>query len=273
MPEGDSLERAALQLRPVLAGQRLTGAQLRVPRLAALNLTGRTIDSVEAYGKHLFFGIGDHTLASHLRMEGRWMVIGPQARWPAPGHQVRAVLQTAGHQVLGVQLGELDWLDRASRAQLMSRLGPDPLHDWHPEQVLATLRTTPERPIGLALLDQSVLAGVGTIHRSEALFAVQLHPMVPIGQLSDAQLLELLEAARASLAGGAELPDDRPLRRPGRRPAQVYGREHRPCPRCGTPIIRQELSQPTRPGQRLTTHRDEFSRTWFGCPQCQPCPR
>lgn len=271
MPEGDSLELAARRLRPVLAGRTLTGAQLRVPRLATLKLAGRTVESVDAVGKHLLFGIGDHWLHSHLRMEGRWAVTSPGQRWPAPAHQVRAVLTTSEHQVVGVSLGELDWFSALDRQRLLDHLGPDPLHAWDPERVLATLRGTPDRPIGLALLDQSVLAGVGTIHRSEALWAARLHPDRRIGELSDEQLLALLEAARVSLTASVAAAAT-PSRGRGRRNEQVYGREHRACPRCGTAIIRRDLVAPTRPGQQLLDHRDQFARTWYGCPACQSIP-
>ncbi|MDY6056062.1 DNA-formamidopyrimidine glycosylase family protein [Micrococcus sp.] len=203
MPEGDSLVRAAHRLRPVLAGRTLAHADLRVPRLATARLAGWTVAAVEPQGKWLLLRLtpppgsaaAPHTLASHLKMEGRWLVTGRQARWAAPGWQVRAVLETGEHRLLGAQLGRLELVPTAHEDRLLGHLGPDLLDPaWdggaHGARLLAEgvrrLTARPERPVGLALLDQSVVAGIGNIYRCESLLLAGLDPHRPVGSVPDA---------------------------------------------------------------------------------------
>lgn len=75
MPEGDTVWLAAKRMHQALAGEALIRGELRVPQLAALDLTGRTVDEVVARGKHLLFRFTDgHTLRSHFRMDGSWQI-------------------------------------------------------------------------------------------------------------------------------------------------------------------------------------------------------
>ena len=134
MPEGDSLVRVAHRLRPVLEGRVLTHADLRVPRHATADLTGWTVAEVLPRAKYLLMrltppaarpGARPLTLISHLKMEGRWLVSALDARWGAPAWQVRAVLETAEHRVLGAQLGLLTLVPTADEAAVLGHLGPD----------------------------------------------------------------------------------------------------------------------------------------------------
>ena len=92
MPEGDTVWQTARRLHTALAGQVLTRSDLRVPRYATADLTGRTVLDVTPRGKHLLTRIeGGLTLHSHLRMDGSWKVYAPGERWSGgPGHQIRA---------------------------------------------------------------------------------------------------------------------------------------------------------------------------------------
>lgn len=96
MPEGDTVWQAARRLHDALAGKVLTRSDLRVPRFATADLTGRTVLDVTPRGKHLLTRIeGGLTLHSHLRMDGSWKVYGNGQRWSGgPGHQIRAILST-----------------------------------------------------------------------------------------------------------------------------------------------------------------------------------
>lgn len=118
MPEGDTVHQAAGRLHQALAGQELTVSDLRVPRLATVDLTGRTVVEVVARGKHLLTRLeGGLTLHSHLRMDGSWRIFAPGERWRGgPGHQIRAVLGTASRTAVGYRLPVLELLrpDRKS---------------------------------------------------------------------------------------------------------------------------------------------------------------
>lgn len=211
MPEGDSLVRVAHRLRPVLAGRALTHADLRVPQHATADLTGWTVAAVEPRGKYLLMrltppadraGARPLTLVSHLKMEGRWLVSALDARWGAPAWQVRAVLETAEHRVLGAQLGLLSLVPTEREDTVVGHLGPDlldPAWDASAEAAEALLAegvrrlsARPERPVGLALLDQRLVCGIGNIYRCETLLLAGVDPHRPIGEVDDVPGLVLL---------------------------------------------------------------------------------
>lgn len=232
MPEGDSLVRVADRLRPVLAGQRLLRTDFRVPQLATADLSGATVRAVWPRAKYLVIEAGERAVLSHLKMEGRWDVydrIGPDGavvrpRWGSPGWQARCVLETAGHQVVGFQLGLLEILDLAAVPDRLAFLGPDLLDPaWQDpvaaERLLAEsldrLRQDPDRPIGLALLDQRLVSGIGNVYRCEVLLLARLHPHRPVGAVPDLPGLLLLSRAllRANTGPGPRtttgvVPDD-----------------------------------------------------------------
>ncbi|MFC7471195.1 DNA-formamidopyrimidine glycosylase family protein [Actinomadura keratinilytica] len=135
MPEGDTVHQAAGRLHQALAGQELTVSDLRVPRLATVDLTGRTVLEVVARGKHLLTRLeGGLTLHSHLRMDGSWRIFAPGERWRGgPGHQIRAVLGTASRTAVGYRLPVLELLRTPAEDEAVGHLGPDLLGpDWSP---------------------------------------------------------------------------------------------------------------------------------------------
>ena len=167
MPEGDSVWRVAARLHAALAGRTLTRCDLRVPRLATTDLTGRAVLDVTPRGKHLLTRFeGGLTLHSHLRMNGAWHVFAAGEPWRGgPAHEIRAVLGTAGHTAVGYRLPVLELLRTAEEDRVVGHLGPDPLGpDWDPERAAANLRAAPGRPLGEALLDQRNLAGIGNVY-------------------------------------------------------------------------------------------------------------
>ncbi|MEU3711818.1 Fpg/Nei family DNA glycosylase [Streptomyces catenulae] len=262
MPEGDTVWRLARQLHEALAGKVLVRCELRVPRLATTDLSGRTVREVVARGKHLLLRVeGGLTLHSHLRMDGAWRIHAPGERWRGgPAHQIRAVLGTAHRTAVGFRLPVLELVRTADENRVVGHLGPDPLGpDWDPAEALRRLLTAPDRPLGEALLDQRLLAGLGNVYRCELCFLLGASPWLPIGRLSDPARAPAL--ARKLL----DANKDRPARRtvPGARPDRrlwVYDRADRPCLRCGTPV-RHTPPGPT-PDARIT----------YWCPTCQPGP-
>jgi len=258
MPEGDTVYRAAHRLHTALAGKVLTRSDFHVPKFATLDLTGRVVDEVVPRGKHILHRIGDVTVHSHLKMEGRWDVYEPGARWRRPAHQARAILDAADVSTVGFALGVLEVVPRDQEDEIVGYLGPDLLGpDWDPAVAEANLTADPDRPVGLALLDQRVMAGLGNVYRNELCFLRGVLPTRPVGQVPDPTRLVAL-AARLIVANR-----DRNERittgnaRPGQR-SWVYGRGGKPCLRCGTRIRSGEL------GDSELTLRDTY---W--CPNCQ----
>ncbi|RFC71934.1 DNA-formamidopyrimidine glycosylase family protein [Streptomyces sp. AcE210] len=267
MPEGDTVLQTARRLHTALAGQVLIRSDLRVPRFATADLTGRTVLDVTPRGKHLLTRIeGGLTLHSHLRMDGSWKVYAPGERWTGgPGHQIRAVLGNATRTAVGYRLPVLELLRTADENKVVGHLGPDLLGpDWDAATALRNLLRDPARPLGEALLDQRNLAGIGNVYKSELCFLLQVTPWLPVGDLPDDTAARLPELAKKLL----EANRDRPARvttgsgRPGQR-LYVYGRAPRPCLRCRTPIRVADQGDGSR------------ERPTYWCPSCQhgPAPR
>ncbi|MFF3000270.1 Fpg/Nei family DNA glycosylase [Streptomyces sp. NPDC057950] len=262
MPEGDTVWQAARRLHIALAGKVLTRSDLRVPRFATADLTGRTVLDVTPRGKHLLTRIeGGLTLHSHLRMDGSWKVYAPGRRWSGgPAHQIRAILGTADRTAVGYRLPVLELLRTTDEDRAVGHLGPDLLGpDWNPDKALSNLLEDPARSLGEALLDQRNLAGIGNVYKSELCFLLRVTPWLPVGELPTdrAHLLPVL--AKRLL----EANRDRPVRSTTGRPDQnlfVYGRAPRPCLRCGTSIRRADQGDGSR------------ERPTYWCPNCQPGP-
>ncbi|NBM14104.1 Fpg/Nei family DNA glycosylase, partial [Streptomyces sp. GC420] len=262
MPEGDTVWQAAKRLHEALAGERLVRWDMRVPKLATTDLTGRTVVEVAARGKHLLTRVeGGLTLHSHLGMDGSWKLCGASERpRGGPAHQIRAVLGTAGRTAFGYRLPVLELLRTAQEDRAVGHLGPDLLGpDWDPDQALRNLLAVPERPLGEALLDQRNLAGIGNVYKSELCFMAGVTPWLPTGEFpAPARLVAL---ARKLLEANRERPARMTTRvdRPDRR-LWVYGRVPRPCLRCGTSIRSADQGD----GLRL--------RPTYWCPRCQSGP-
>ncbi|MFD7866553.1 DNA-formamidopyrimidine glycosylase family protein [Streptomyces sp. NPDC059783] len=273
MPEGDTVLQTAKRLHGALAGQELTRSDLRVPRFATADLSGRGVLEVAARGKHLLTRVeGGLTLHSHLRMDGAWRVFAQGERWRGgPAHQIRAILSTATHTAVGYRLPVLELLRTEDEERAVGHLGPDLLGPgWDPDLALRNLLAAPARPLGEALLDQRNLAGIGNIYKCELCFMARATPWLPVGELPPRTAALLVTTAKQLL----EANQDRPVRittaavrpRTGTGPAPrprrpvddlwVYGRAHRPCLRCGTPV--------------RTAEQD--ARPTYWCPHCQTGP-
>ena len=224
MPEGDSLHRVAALLRP-LVGLSVTATSPHPRGLAtgvAAAVDGLRLEGVEAVGKHLLLRFeGGVTLRSHLRLGGRWRV--------GPSGSTRA-----GRPWLVLRAGGLEATQRNGPVLtlddgIVRGLGPDLLADaTDPAALVPRLRRAdPTRPLGEVLQDQRLVAGVGNMWMSEALWAASVSPWLPVGEARDDELLAALQWARAEMRAAVA----------GQRPGRlVYRRAGRPCRRCGDPI-------------------------------------
>jgi len=267
MPEGDTVYRAARGLHEALAGAVLTRCDIRVPAFASVDLSGGTVSEVISRGKHLLIRIGQdgpgrdssggYSIHSHLRMEGSWHLYRHGARWRRPAHQARIVLETADWVAVGFQLGLLDVVPRDREAEVVGHLGPDLLGpDWDAAEAVRRLAARPEEAVSIALFDQRNLAGLGNEYVNELCF---LRGMLPTRPIAEADLPATVDLARRLILANR----DRAQRvttgdlRPGRG-SWVYGREGKPCRRCGEPILKGRI------GRKATELRDSYF-----CPRCQ----
>ncbi|MEU3340967.1 DNA-formamidopyrimidine glycosylase family protein [Streptomyces sp. NPDC006668] len=262
MPEGDTVWQTARRLHGALAGKVLTRSDLRVPKYATADLTGRTVLDVTPRGKHLLTRVeGGLTLHSHLKMDGSWKVFANGRRWTGgPSHQIRVILGNEDHTAVGYRLPVLELMRTSDEQRVVGHLGPDLLGpDWNPERALANLLADPARPLGEALLDQRNLAGIGNVYKSELCFLLGVTPWLPVGALPAERAAKLPEFAKRLL----EANRDRPVRSTTGRRGQdlfVYGRAPRPCLRCRTSIRVADQGDGSR------------ERPTYWCPRCQTGP-
>ena len=188
MPEGDTVFQTADRLRRALHGETLTRTDFRVPRFATLDLSGRTVDEVVSRGKHLLIRVGDVSIHSHLKMEGRWSVFTPGERWNRPAHLARAVLETPRSVAVGFELGLLEVVPREAEPEAVGHLGPDLLGpDWDAAEAVRRIRSSPDVPIAVALLDQRNLAGLGNVYVNELCFLRGIRPHRRVAEVPDVE--------------------------------------------------------------------------------------
>ncbi|KAA6436335.1 Fpg/Nei family DNA glycosylase [Agrococcus sediminis] len=262
MPEGDTIYRAAVRLGAAMAGRELLRSDFRVPSLATADLAGERIDEVRAVGKHLLMRGERFTIHSHAGMDGLWHVLEPGRRAPVATHTIRVVLATDQHEIVGSSLPVLELLPRAGDLASLDYLGPDLLDEGWDEPMAAEaarrLRAT-GAPVGVALLDQHAVAGLGNVYRGELCFLRGVHPATPVGEVDVERLVAL---ARRLMVANRERTERTFTgdTRNGRR-TWVYGRGGQPCRRCGTRIRDAQLGL-----------EDGMLRQVQWCPRCQPEP-
>jgi endonuclease VIII len=262
MPEGDTVFAAARRLTVALAGVPLVRGELRHPRLSTVDLTGRVMERTVSVGKHLFLRFdGELSLHCHLGMDGSWRIYDQGRRAPV-SHRTRAVLGTREKVALGQLLLEMALVKTSDEHRLVGHLGPDLLaEDWSDEHLAEATRglaADPDRELGLALLDQTVVAGIGNVYKAELCFLLGVSPWSPVKDIDPEQAIAL---ARKLLLRNALTPNRNTTGARGRgQEMWVYGRERRGCLRCGGRVVR------TTQGAGLRERVADY------CPHCQPGP-
>lgn len=274
MPEGDSVHQLSHRLQ-FMVGRQVLASSLRVPSVALVDFSGSRVEEVWPHGKHLFMRVADRVLHTHLKMEGTWAIHLKGDRWKKPGHTARVVLELTGQphprpiEVVGHNLGLVKVFPANHYRERMGYLGPDVLGaDWEADgsdiarnRILAR----PQRPIGTALLDQQNLAGVGNEYRAEICFIAGAHPATPVAEVDIDQILTVTRRLMW-LNRNAPIRVTTGIKRAGEN-VYVFGRNHRPCRRCGTKIVQGFLG-----GVDLGGDEGELERVIWWCPRCQPPP-
>jgi len=280
MPELPEVEVLLRHLAPRLVGRTiervrvLDSRSLRQCSPASVRhaLTAARFQSLRRRGKHLVCEIRkpshDASLLIHLGMTGRLYLTG---RAGSPGRHATVVLKIGREYLVfedARRLGGLT-LDRS----VLDRLGPEPLTTGFTVDALSQALAGSRQPLKVRLLDQSVVAGLGNIYASEALFLARIDPRIPSCQLDKAALQRLRNAIRRVLSHAIRLGSSLPLdfngsssindlfyfgHAPGLTGGhgerfRVYDREGKPCRHCKAPVKRAVQS----------------GRSTFFCPRCQ----
>ena len=252
MPEGDTIFRAATQLRKALVGARVT--QFQSDRLPGPLPVGERIEAVEARGKNLIvrFEKG-RALRTHMMMSGSWHIYRAGEKWQRPAWQARVTVQADnGFLAVCFNAPVVEWL----REESIARLGPDATTDAFDEaEALRRLRALPDRSLGEALLTQSALAGVGNVIKCEALFRCRADPFARVAEVPEEKLRAVVDNSHRLLVKnrGGGLRTSRDSLDGGR--LWVYGRSGKPCLVCGT-TVKMRRQGPA-------------GRSTYFCPACQ----
>lgn len=280
MPELPEVEVVRRGLQRWIAGRTIADVQVLHPRAVrrhtagakdfATHLTSRTVVSVERRGKFLWWVLDDeHALVAHLGMSGQLLVV-PEGQEDETHLRVRIRFVDGGR--------ELRFVDQRT----FGGLAIEPLIDGVPRTVVHIARD-PFDPVfddadfakrlrrkqtGLkrALLDQTLVSGIGNIYADESLWRAELHYARATDRLPRADVLNVIAAARAVMSdaldqGGTSFDslyvDVNGSSGYFSRSLAVYGQQDKPCLRCGTPIRRESF----------------MNRSSYLCPTCQRRPR
>ncbi|TWT36175.1 Endonuclease 8 1 [Posidoniimonas corsicana] len=261
MPEGHVIHRIARDQTKQFAGQKLTVLSPQ-GRFAdgAKALSGRRLDVVEAYGKHLFYRFtGGKRLHVHLGLYGKFRSHPAPPPEPVGQVRLRAIGREQAFDLNGPNACHL--VTKQEEEVILARLGPDPLRD-DADPDLAWQRISRSRAaIGALLMNQEVIAGVGNIYRSEVLFLLGVHPETPGRELGGEQfdrlwekLTELMEIGlrynRIIIADPATV--GKPRGRMSRSERLLVYKQDR-CTTCQTKVKSWQLA----------------ARTIYACPKCQ----
>jgi formamidopyrimidine-DNA glycosylase len=251
-------------LHPRAARRHLAGAD----DLAAV-LRGGTVGDVRRRGKYLWLPVDGDALIAHLGMSGQ-LVVGPAELPLTPHTRARFTFADGGPDLRFVDqrtFGHLAFSPGGAELPAeIAHIAPDPLEAaFDDDRFVARLRAR-KTGIKRALLDQSLISGVGNIYADEALWRARMHWARGTDSLRRSDVLRLLAAVRevfgdAIRAGGTSF-DSLYVQVNGEsgyfdRSLAVYGRAGEPCPRCRTLIVREKF----------------MNRSSFRCPRCQPRPR
>ncbi len=267
MPEGHTIHRLARDHGEWFAGRRVRASSPQGRFPAAAELDRRRLVATDAYGKHLLHRFDDgRSVHIHLGLFGKVFhhPLPPRGRPPLPRDTVRYRLVAPGHAIDLIGPTACELLDEAQVEALVARLGPDPIRDdADPDRAWAKLQRRAS-PLGQALMDQSVLAGVGNVYRAEVLFVHGLHPELPARELDRVTWDEMWATLVSWLRRGVRerriitvdpVEAGVPRSRMRRADATYVYRQER-CRRCGTAVRRYDLA----------------GRWAYVCETCQPPP-
>jgi len=270
MPELPEVETTRRGLEPHVVGRKIRDVVVRnrnlrwpVPRGLARQLRGEEVRGIRRRGKYLLFDMRKGHLLVHLGMSGRLTLVSESE--PARKHD-HVDVRFEGSRAMRLtdprRFGAMLWISEpAEHHALLKGLGVEPFDAAFDGEALHKLARGRKVAVKNFLMNARVVTGVGNIYASEALFRAKVDPRTPAGRISRARWDRVAAAVRDTLAravekGGTTLRDFASAEgEAGYFLAEcaVYGRDGKPCPKCGTPI------RTIRQGQRST----------FYCPACQ----
>jgi formamidopyrimidine-DNA glycosylase len=280
VPELPEVETVRQGLARWVIGRRIAAVEVRHPRAIrrhlpgaahfAAVLTGRTVRDVRRRGKYLWLPLdSDDAIIGHLGMSGQ-LLVQPASAADEVHLRVRFTFSDGGPELRFVDQRTFGGLavspGGAELPAEIAHIARDPMDPLFDDDGFADGMRRRRTEVKRALLDQTLISGVGNIYADEALWRSRLHGTRPTNELTGPSVHRLLGHVRDVLgeaieAGGTSF-DALYVNVDGQsgyfdRALAVYGRENAPCPRCGSPIRREPF----------------MNRSSYSCPRCQPRPR
>ena len=272
MPEGPTIRNTADALREGLDGQTVLRFHSPLKKAASEGWTekivGQRVRDVRSHGKNLFIDFdNDWTLYTHMLMWGAWHVYAPNEPWSRDERKARIVLETTTHVSVLFSAPVVELVHASQMAaHRTAELGPDLLAEHFDAAQVAELRRRVQEqgdaPIGEVVMNQTVMAGIGNILKSEILFAAGIHPLRPASGLDDDEFARFVATSRDMMRrsydtkGFVQVFLPPVLQQATGKLGYVYGRSGQVCMRCG--------------GTIAMVRQGEMQRMTFFCPFCQP---
>ncbi|MDW5265093.1 MULTISPECIES: Fpg/Nei family DNA glycosylase [Acidobacteriaceae] len=279
MPEGDTIYRAARALQRAIGGKVVTRFETGLAKLARVNddapLVGRVVEKVQSRGKWLLiYFSGDLILVTHMLMSGSWHLYRSGERWRMGRTRMRVVIRTVDWEAVAfnVPIAEFHTARSLERSSQVPKLGPDILAGEFTvagglDRLAAYGRQNPNAEIGVVLLNQRVLAGLGNVYKSEVAFAAGVNPFRAMRTITPKELEAMVDfAQRYMKANVADGKGDGIVTYSGNRRTThamnreerlwVYRRQGQDCRRCGATVMMRR--------------QGEQARSTYWCSECQP---
>jgi len=284
VPELPEVEVVRAGLQAHVVGRTIAKAEVLHPRAVrrhvlgaedfSARLTGHRIEAARRRGKYLWLELSDHqAVLAHLGMSGQ-MLVQPEGAADEKHLRVRIRFDDGGAELRfvdqrtfgGLAFSDLVEVDGSLLPTTIAHIGRDPMDPAFDLAVAVRALRSRRTEVKRALLDQTVVSGIGNIYADEALWRAKLHWSRPTDKLTTAQATLLLNSAtdvmnEALKAGGTSF-DALYVNVNGQsgyfeRSLDAYGQGDRPCNRCGTLVVREPF----------------MNRSSYFCPVCQPRPR
>lgn len=216
-------------------------------------LTGETIRKMDRRGKFLLFYLDDHVLVSHLRMEGKYRVVPSIEPIEKHTHVIFHFTDDSElryHDVRKFGTMHVFPIGQELTAKPLNQLGPDPFQEAYTFEYVMDKMGKTRRNIKAALLDQSIIAGLGNIYVDEVLFLSHIHPEKRANTLSENEMKKVWQNAQLVLEkavkqGGTTIRsyvDGAGEMGMFQQELYVYGQQNEPCKQCGMEIVKLKVA-------------------------------
>lgn len=264
MPEGDTIHRSAERLAPVLAKATILSANDNGRFVDAKSLVGSRFDRVVAQGKHLLMHLCDgRVLHSHMGMTGSWHTyqVGEPwrkaPRWAALSMKLESETMPASVAVcFSPKVLDLLSPTQFRRHPYLRKLGPDLMSDeFNGPEILSRFRIHKYAAVGEAVMNQTIVCGIGNVYKSEVLFLTGTDPFTQVQHLTDKQVLTIAKTAQTLMHKNRSGYPRRTRWGNDGQHLWAYGRTGQPCFRCENEI-------------RMRRQGD-LGRSTYWCRECQ----